>query len=130
MASSPDSTVFVVDDDPAMRDSLRWLLESAGLAVETFPTAEAFLDRSQWPARAGCLVLDVRLPGMDGLELQKELRAREVDLPVILVSAYTDPDAIERAQSAGARAFFRKPFDDQLLLDAVAEAISADRHPS
>ena len=130
MASSPDSTVFVVDDDPSMRDSLRWLLESAGLAVETFPTAEAFLDRRQLPARAGCLVLDVRLPGMDGLELQKELRAREVDLPVILVSAYSDPDAIERAQSAGVRAFFRKPFDDQLLLDAVAEAISADRHPS
>jgi FixJ family two-component response regulator len=121
-----DPTVFVVDDDPAMRSSLRWLLESEGLAVETFETGEDFLDSCD-PSRSGCLVLDVRMPGIGGLGLQSELRERGVGWPVIVITGYADPATESRALAAGAHAFLAKPFDDALLIDVVAHAIEADR---
>lgn len=121
-----DPTVFVVDDDPAMRSSLRWLLESEGLAVETYETAEDFLDTCD-PSRVGCLVLDVRMPGIGGVGLQRELQERGVAWPVIVITGYADPATESRVRAAGAHAFLKKPFDDALLIDVVAHAIEADR---
>ena len=123
---APEPTVFVVDDDPAMRSSLRWLLESEGLAVETFATAEDFLHACD-PSRLGCLVLDVRMPGIGGVGLQAELRSRHVAWPVIVITGYADPATESRMRAAGAHAFLKKPFDDALLLDVVSHAIEADR---
>jgi two-component system response regulator FixJ len=125
MRSEP--TVFVVDDDPAMRDSLRWLLQSEGLAVRTYVTAKEFLDAYS-PEAPGCLVLDVCLPGMGGLALQHELKARQIPLPTIIITGYGDARTAERALKAGALDFIEKPFDDQLLLDRVRQAIDADQH--
>lgn len=126
MTAAPDPTVFVVDDDPAMRSSLRWLLESEGLAVETYETAEDFLDACD-PRRSGCLVLDVRMPGIGGVGLQRELNARGVPWPVIVITGYADAATESRVRAAGAHAFLKKPFDDALLIDVVAHAIAADR---
>jgi len=127
-----EPTVFVIDDDPAMRSSLRWLLESEGLAVETYSTGEDFLGSCD-PAREGCLVLDVRMPGMGGLGVQSELLARGIPWPVIIITGYADATTESRAREAGAHAFLKKPFDDELLLDVVARAIEVDRrgrHPA
>jgi two-component system response regulator FixJ len=121
-----DPTVFVVDDDPAMRSSLRWLLESEGLAVETYETAEDFLDSCD-PRRTGCLVLDVRMPGIGGVGLQNELHARGVGWPVIMITGYADATTESRVREAGAHAFLKKPFDDALLIDVVEHAIEVDR---
>ena len=126
MTAATDPTVFVVDDDPAMRSSLRWLLESEGLAVETYETAEDFLDTCD-PGRSGCLVLDVRMPGIGGVGLQHELNARGVGWPVIVITGYADATTESRVREAGAHAFLKKPFDDALLIDVVAHAIEADR---
>jgi two-component system, LuxR family, response regulator FixJ len=122
----PEPTVFVVDDDPAMRSSLRWLLESEGLAVETFETGEDFLAACD-PSRFGCLVLDVRMPGIGGVGLQNELHSRGVAWPVIVITGYADPATESRVRAAGAHAFLKKPFDDALLIDVVSHAIEADR---
>jgi len=116
----------VIDDDPAMRSSLRWLLESEGLAVETFSTGEDFLGSCD-PERQGCLVLDVRMPGMGGLGVQSELLLRRIRWPVIIITGYADAATESRARAAGAHAFLKKPFDDELLLDVVARAIEVDR---
>lgn len=124
--AQPDPTVFVVDDDSAIRDSLRWLLESAGLQVETYSTGEEFL-RSCDLARSGCVVLDVRMPGMDGLTLGGELHARQIPWPVIIITGYPDVATVRRAFDLGALAFLEKPLDDELLLDNVAQALEADR---
>lgn len=121
-----EPTVFVVDDDPAMRSSLRFLLESEDLAVETFESAEDFLDGCD-PERSGCLVLDVRMPGIGGLALQGELRARGVQWPVIVITGFADAVTESRALAAGAHAFLEKPFDDALLIDVVARAIATDQ---
>jgi two-component system, LuxR family, response regulator FixJ len=121
-----EPTVFVIDDDPAMRSSLRWLLESEGLAVETFETGEDFLAACD-PSRLGCLVLDVRMPGIGGLGVQNELRSRGVIWPVIVITGYADPATESRVRAAGAHAFLKKPFDDALLIDVVSHAIEADR---
>ena len=126
MTVTTEPTVFVVDDDPAMRSSLRWLLESEGLAVETYETAEDFLDACD-PTRCGCLVLDVRMPGIGGVGLQHELHARGVAWPVIVITGYADAATERRVRQAGAHAFLKKPFDDALLIDVVAHAIEADR---
>ncbi|MFI5365476.1 MAG: response regulator transcription factor [Candidatus Binatia bacterium] len=122
----PDPTVFVVDDDPAMRDSLRWLLQSVGLPVQTYAAAEEFLEHydATWP---GCLVLDVRMPGMSGLKLQDVLAARHIQLPVIVVTGYAEVPTAVRALKTGAIDFIEKPFSDELLLDRVRQAIEADR---
>ena len=120
------ATVFVVDDDQSLRTALARLLGSVGLACETFPAAEDFL-RSVDPQRSGCLVLDVRMPGTSGLELQRMLVDRGYDLPVIFVTAHADVALTVRAMKAGALDVFTKPFDDQTLLDAVHHALDLDR---
>jgi FixJ family two-component response regulator len=122
-------TVFVVDDDPAMRESLRWLLESVSLPVETFASAEEFLDDFD-SARAGCLVLDVRMPGMSGLALQQELVSRGASIPVVFITAYGDIPLAVRACKAGAVDFIEKPFSDRRLLDLVREALDRDQAAS
>ncbi len=122
----PEPTVFVVDDDSAMRDSLRWLLESVGLKVRTYPTAADFL--REWdPALGGCLVLDIRMPGMSGLDLQAELARRGAGLPTIVVTGHAEVPMAVRAVKAGALDFIEKPFSDQLLLDRVRQALEIDR---
>jgi FixJ family two-component response regulator len=123
----PDSaTVFVVDDDLSLRTALSRLLGSVGLVAETYPTAEDFL-QSVEPARPGCLLLDVRMPGTSGLDLQRVLAGRGYDLPVIFLTAHADVALTVRAMKAGALDVFTKPFDDQTLLDAVQHALERDR---
>lgn len=119
-----EPTVFVVDDDEAMRDSLHWLLRSVGLAVDCFASAEAFLAAYD-PERPGCLVLDVRMPGMSGLELQQRLADRGSALPVIVITGHGDVPMAVRAMKAGAIDFIEKPFNNQVLLERVAAAVRA-----
>lgn len=123
--TSADPTVFVVEDDEAVRSSLRWLLESADLKVEGYATAKAFLEDYD-PSRGGCLILDVRLPGMTGLELQRELRQHHIDLPVLIITGHGDIAMAVEAMKNGALDFLQKPFDDQELLDHVQNAIRLD----
>jgi two-component system response regulator FixJ len=126
MPREPEPIVFVVDDDRAMRDSLRWLLESIGLSVRTYATAADFLSDHD-PAQPGCLVLDVRMPGMSGLDLQTELANRGSELPTIVVTGHAEVAMAVRAVKAGALDFIEKPFSDQLLLDRVRQALEIDR---
>jgi FixJ family two-component response regulator len=119
--------VFVVDDDPAMRASLRWLIESVGLAVRTASTAQEFLATYD-PGSPGCLVLDVRMPGMSGLDLQAEMAARRIELPILIITGYAEVPIAVRAMKAGAFDFIEKPFSDQTLLDRIRKAISVDRN--
>ncbi len=118
-------TVFVVDDDADVRKSLRWLLESVSLSVETFSTAHEFLEEFD-PERPGCLVVDVRLPGLSGLELQERLAAAGATLPTIVITGHGDVPMAVRAMKGGAIDFLEKPFSDQLLLDRVQQAIRLD----
>jgi two-component system response regulator FixJ len=118
-------TVFVVDDDVGVRETLRQLAQSVGLAADTYPNAAVFLENLD-TARPGCLVLDVRLPGMSGLDLQKELAARGVQLPVVMMTAYPDVAVAVEAMKAGAFDFLEKPFAAQRLLDSVQAAIAYD----
>jgi FixJ family two-component response regulator len=120
-----EPTVFVVDDDPAMRASLRWLIESVGLCVSTSATAHEFLSTYD-PRSPGCLVLDVRMPGMSGLDLQAELAARRIELPILIITGYAEVPIAVRAMKAGAFDFIEKPFSDQTLLDRIRKAIAAD----
>ncbi|HEY7389314.1 MAG TPA: response regulator transcription factor [Bryobacteraceae bacterium] len=123
--SSGCAVVFVVDDDVSMREALRNLLRSVGLQVETFDTAQEFLARPR-PEAPGCLVLDVRLPGLSGLELQKELAKADIEIPIIFITGHADIPMSVRAMKNGAVEFLEKPFRDQDLLDAVQEAIERD----
>lgn len=125
MTIQQEATVFVVDDDPAIRKSLRWLIESVGLKVQTHELASEFLE-SYSPDHPGCLVLDVRIPGMSGLELQEKLRERGYDIPVIIVSGYGDVPMAVRAMKAGAVDFLEKPVSDQVLLDYIQKGIARD----
>lgn len=118
-------TVFVVDDDPSLRTALTRLLASVGLRAETFATADEFR-REIAPSRSGCLILDVRMPGSSGLDLQQQLTAAGYEIPVIFVTAHADVALAVRVMKAGALQVFTKPFDDQLLLDAVHEALEGD----
>ncbi len=120
-----EPTVFIVDDDPAIRKSLRWLIESVGLKVQTYELANEFLE-SYVPDAPGCLVLDVRIPGMSGLELQERLRERGYDIPVVIVSGYGDVPMAVRAMKAGAVDFLEKPVSDQVLLDYIQKGIERD----
>lgn len=123
---TPEPCVFVVDDDAAVRDSLRLLVRSVGLQAETYGSATEFLDVYD-PARPGCLVLDVRMPGISGLELQQRLTDMESTLPIIFVTAHGDiPMAVE-AVKAGAVDFIQKPFRDQELLDKIQRALEQNR---
>jgi FixJ family two-component response regulator len=124
--SESDAVVFVVDDDPAIRDALTSLLRSVGLVVETFGSAQEFLNRLP-PDGPGCLVLDVRLPGVSGLDLQRALATAQMPLPIIFLTGYGDIPMSVRAMKAGAVDFLPKPFHDQELLDAVQQALERDR---
>jgi FixJ family two-component response regulator len=118
-------TVFVVDDDAPVRDALKLLLRSVGHNVECFASAQEFLD-AYHDDRPGCLVLDVRMPGMSGLELQERLNERRAILPIIFITGHGDvPMAVEALQ-AGALDFLQKPFRDQELLDRIAKALEKD----
>lgn len=120
-ANRVGEAVYIVDDDSAVRDSLRMLLESSDYAVRSFDTARSFL--SDADLGHGCLVVDIRMPGMSGLELQEELVRRDVALPVIVITGHGDVPLAVRAMTAGAVDFIEKPFDDQRMLDSVARAL-------
>jgi FixJ family two-component response regulator len=122
LLSDTDSTVFVVDDDDAVRDALSMLIRSVGLRVKTFPDARAFLESHQ-PDRPGCLVLDVRMPGMSGLELQERLNGMRSALPIIFITGHGDVPIAVSAMRGGAVNFLQKPFDDQELLDSVHNSL-------
>ena len=124
--SEADGVVFVVDDDVSVRESLRNLLRSVGLQVETFASAQQFLLGTH-PDAPSCLVLDVRLPGVSGLDLQRQLLEAKIRMPIIFITAYADVRMTVRAMKAGAAEFLTKPFRDQELLDAVHEAIARHR---
>jgi FixJ family two-component response regulator len=124
MTSKP--TVFVVDDNPGVRTSLRALFESAELPVETYASAEEFLDAYD-PARAGCLLLDVRLRQSNGLDLQDELRRRKAALPIIVLTGHGTVPTSVRALKAGALDFLQKPAPPKVLLERVVAAIDVDR---
>ncbi len=121
-----EPTVYVVDDDPAVRDSLRWLLSSVDLAVETFGSAQDFIDAYD-TGKQGRVLVDVRMTGMSGLELQEELAARNTLLPVIIITGHSDVQMAVRAMKAGAFDFIEKPFNDQALLDLVQKAIEENK---
>jgi FixJ family two-component response regulator len=124
--SEDRAVVFVVDDDPSMRRSLDTLLRSVGHDVRLFSSSQEFMKAAR-PDAPGCLVLDVRLPGMSGLTFQEELAKAGVGLPVIFISGHGDVPMTVRAMKAGAAEFLTKPFDDQVLLDAIHAAIERDR---
>lgn len=118
--------VFVVDDDPSVRSSLKFLLSTVGLQAETFDSADSFL-RKKPPDVPSCLVLDVRLPGLSGLDFQRELAARNICIPIVFLTGHGDIPMSVRAMKAGAVEFLTKPFRDQDLLDAVRIALEQDR---
>ena len=118
--------VFVVDDDAAMRRSLEDLMSSVGLEVEGFPSAQEFL-RHKRPDVPGCLVLDVRMPGLSGLDLQKRMVEAALEIPIIFITGHGDIPMSVKAMKAGAVEFLTKPFRDQDLLDAIQLAIERDR---
>jgi FixJ family two-component response regulator len=120
-----EPTVYIVDDDPDMRDSLRWLIKTVGLHAETFSSAAGFL-RDFAPNGPGCVILDVRMPGTSGLDLFEELVARGEGMPVIFITAYADVTMAVRAMKCGAIEFVEKPFNRQTLLDKVQRAIKDD----
>jgi FixJ family two-component response regulator len=126
MASRSTPTVFVVDDDASMRASIQGLLEAVGLRSESFGTAEEFL-RNHEPDGPGCLVLDVSLPGVSGLELQRKLADAGVRIPIIFLTGHGDIPMTVKAIQSGAVEFLTKPFDDQALLNAIQVAFDRDR---
>ena len=119
-------TVFVVDDDPSIRESLSLLLSSAGYSVATFASAKEFLESEHSTSGPACLVLDVKMPGISGLDLQKELTSRNYAIPVIFITGHGDIPMSVQAMKKGAVDFLSKPFDDGQLLDAVKVALLKD----
>ena len=124
--SEADAMIFVVDDEASIREALQRLLRSVGLQVTTFASAQEFLHHRGADV-PGCLVLDVRLPGLSGLDLQHELAAAQLDLPIIFITGYGDIPMTVQAMKAGAVEFLTKPFRDQDLLDAMQHALERDR---
>ncbi len=120
-----EARVFVVDDDQEVRDALELLMESVGLPVSTYESAQAFLDAFD-PNLPGCVVLDVRMPGMSGMDLQARLAAENPHPPVIMITGHGDVSMAVRAVQSGAVDFIEKPFNDQALLDSVHRAIEQD----
>ena len=122
-----DQVVFVIEDDPSMRTAIKRLVEAAGLSVETFGSGKEFFDHTL-PDVPACLVLDVRLPGgASGLDLQREMAEREMQLPIIFITGHGDIPMSVQAMKAGAVEFLTKPFRDQDLLDAITQAVARDR---
>ena len=128
MTSEATQTVFVVDDDAALRDALATLLEAEGWACETCADGTAFLAKlSDWsPADCGCVVLDVLMPGKSGFDVQAHLNARRIDMPIIFITGYGDVPAAVRAMKGGAVDFLTKPFDVQALLQRIRAALQAN----
>jgi FixJ family two-component response regulator len=124
--SEADPTVFIVDDDAPLRESLRNLIRSVGLRVELFASAQEFL-QSQQPDTPSCLVLDVRMPGLSGLDLQKQTSEAGLEIPIIFITGHGDVPMTVRAMKAGAVEFLTKPFRDQDLLDAIQQALERSR---
>jgi len=124
MTAAP--VVFVVDDDASVRSSLKFLLSTVGLQAETLDSADSFLHKKR-PDGPSCLVLDVRLPGLSGLDFQRELAARNICIPIVFLTGHGDIPMSVRAMKAGAVEFLTKPFRDQDLLDAVRVALDRDR---
>ena len=124
-ANYPNSLVYVVDDDAAVRDSLNYFILSTGQAVKCFETAEEFLDNYN-AEHPGCLVLDVRMPGMSGIDLQQELNKRQITIPIIFISGHAEIPDSAKAFRAGAVDFLVKPFDNALLMERIDEAICKD----
>ncbi len=120
-----DAIVFVVDDDPSLRDALRILIQSVGLRAQTFSSAQEFLS-SKRPDAPACLVLDVGLPGLSGLDLQRELAKAGIEVPIIFITGYGDIPMSVRAMKAGAVEFLTKPFQPQDLLDAIRQGLKRD----
>jgi FixJ family two-component response regulator len=123
------ATVYVVDDDPSVRAGLSRLLQSVGLTVKTFTSAREFLDQVV-AGEPGCVIADLRMPAMSGLELQEQLMTRNLNLPVIFLTGYGTVPASVRAMKRGAADFLEKPVDDQVLLDAIFQALEKDRKNS
>jgi FixJ family two-component response regulator len=126
MSQALQPTVYVVDDDEAVRESLRALFESVGLAVETFASAGEFLASAERPD-VGCLLVDVRMPGFSGLELLEKLKEMQVNLPAIVITGHGDVATAVRAMKAGAKDFIEKPFNAQLLLERVQACLDESR---
>ena len=129
MAWTPEekATVYVVDDEPAVRHSLEALLRAVGLGVQTFASASEFLAAPV--RRPACLLLDIRMPGMDGFQLQKRIAGTDHDLPIIILTGDGNEETRRRSLDAGAVAFFHKPFDDEELLEAIYEGITSSPVP-
>ena len=121
-----EATVFVIDDDPSVRNSLKRLIQSIGFQVKTFDSAQAFLEQGSGD-KAGCLILDVRMPGMSGIELQKQLTNAGWRIPIIFITGHGNISMSVRAMKSGAIDFIEKPFEDQTLLDAVNRSLKKDR---
>ena len=124
--TEPDAVVFVVDDNAPVREAVAGLLKSVGLRVRTFGSAQEFL-AAERPDAPACLVLDVRLPGLSGLDLQRELAEADIHIPIIFITGHGDIPMSVRAMKAGAVEFLTKPFRDQDLLDAISQAVALDR---
>lgn len=120
-----ETTVFLIDDDNAMRKSIDYLIRSIGLRCQSYATAQEFLDGAD-PETPGCILTDVRMPGMSGLDLLEQIRGRAFLSPVIIITGHADVPMAIRAFKSGALDFIEKPFNDQLLLDKVQEAIDLD----
>ncbi|WP_090263561.1 response regulator transcription factor [Pseudomonas panipatensis] len=127
MDVSQETVVYVVDDDQGMLDSTVWLLESVGLKALAFTSGRDFLDACSTEAH-GCVLLDVRMPGLGGLSVQEEMRRRGIELPVIFVSGHADVPIVIRAFKAGAVDFIEKPYNEQLLLDSVQQSLQSRAH--
>ena len=121
-----DAVVFIVDDDPLIRDALEQLVRSVGITVVVFPSAQAFLD-AELPDRPGCLVSDIRMPELSGLDLQDELNRKGITIPIIFMTGHGTVPMSVRAMKSGALDFIEKPFEDQELLDAINRAIKQSR---
>src|SRR6202047_5108145 len=124
--SKPESIVYVVDDDESVREAIQSLIRSVGLHVAAFASAQEFL-RSKRPDVPGCLVLDIRLPGLSGLQLQHKLADADIRIPIVFMTGPGDIPRTGTAMKAGAVEFLTKPFRDQDLLDAIQQAIESDR---
>ncbi len=122
-----DAVVYIVDDDELIRDSLKVLVKSVGLHAEAFSSAQLFLD-TRLPDKSSCLVLDIRMPGLGGLDLQSELQKKGVSIPIIFITGHGTVPMSVRAMKAGAVDFLQKPFEDQELLDAIQHAIKQHSH--
>jgi FixJ family two-component response regulator len=127
MVIDPNSTVFIIDDDASIRKSLSRLLRSADYSVETFPSAEEFLRREHFDG-VGCILLDVKMPGLSGMDLQEELSKADYHMPIIFITGHGNIPLSVQAMKKGAVDFLTKPFNDKELLQAIKKAIEKDAH--